>query len=70
MKYTKCLSLKSLSCSSGARAAARRFIIQIKALPVFNPSEAYLTPFGANCRDLPAYVTREEMLLKKGMIKT
>lgn len=56
---------KCLSSSSGAR----HFTTQIKALLVFNPFEAYFTPFRASFRHLPAYVTREEMLRKKGMIK-
>lgn len=54
-----------LSSSSGAR----HFTPQIKALPVFNPFEAHLTPFRTGFRHLPAYVTRKEMLRKKGMIK-
>lgn len=57
--------LKSLSSSSGAR----HFSTQIKALLVFNPFDSYLTPFRASFRRLPAYVTREEMLRKKGMMK-
>lgn len=55
------LSLELLSCSSGAGARVRHFTVQIKALLVFNPFEAYLTPFRASVRDLLACIMRENV---------